>query len=104
MSVPVHAYLRMGVHHITYRLGNRGAYRYDCLPALPPSTEGPRPYITSVTESGERGVHRSLYVKTPEPIRLHPLRLLAGEHDIVDVPIAVEDRVVVAPHDGGVYA
>lgn len=105
MSVPVQAYHGIGVGHITYILGNRRAYRYDCLPALPPLLEGRRPDITPVTESGEVGVHRSLYVNTPEPLGLMVRSFGAREHGVVDVSVAGEQGVVEAfLHGGGLYA
>ena len=64
----------------------------------------PRRVITTATESGKARVHRSLHVKTPQAACLELGGFLAGEHGVVAVPVLGEDRVVVAPHSGGVYA
>ena len=102
-NVPVQLSLRGAQGHVT-----NISSEPEGIPVQSSSTPaaGPLssvPYITTDTESGECRVHRSLYVKTPEPIRLHPLDFLDGEHGVVDVPIVLEYRVV-APHSGGVYA
>lgn len=64
----------------------------------------PRRVITTATESGKARVHRNLHVKTAQPSGLELCRFVAGQQGVVAVPVVGEDRVVVAPHSGGVYA
>ncbi len=57
-----------------------------------------RPHISSIPKPWQCRVHRSLYVKTPQPVSLDALRFLAGEHGVMAVSVVGEDRVVVPPH------
>lgn len=107
MSVPVHLSQREALGYITYRRGTLGAYRYDCLPALPPPPEGRRPDITSVTESGEIAPsHPSslLDVHATDATLLMLPSLLAGQHGVVDVAVAGVQGVVVSERHAGTVA
>ncbi len=83
---------------ITYTNSRYGAGYHARLGPPAGAKSAARPNISSIPKPWQRRVHRSLYVKTPQPVLLDALRLLAGEHGVMAVSVPGEDRVVVAPH------
>lgn len=83
-----------GIHNVQRRLVQDVVSRSLAVPAAASSPAAR--YITSIPKPWQTGVHRTLDVNTAHALGFMLPSFLAGQHGVVDVPIAREDGVVVA--------